>query len=77
MNNKAKFNFPHSDIEKIRIENWTSEPVEDIIWYITNSMKVKKSAYDSNKILILNFEKYMVQYEKKKNFDKWIIYKNN
>jgi len=70
------FKFPDSDVKKIMIENWTDEPLENLLDYISTSIKIKKSKYNSNKILGLGFEKFMVQYQKMKNFDKWIIRKN-
>jgi len=61
--------------EKIMIENWTDEPLENLLSYISTSIKIKKSEYNENKILGLGFENFVVQYQKMKNFDKWIIRK--
>jgi len=61
--------------EKIIIENWTNEPLDNLLGYISTSEKEKRMNHSSSKNLIFKFEHFMVQYEKKKSFDKWIIYK--
>lgn len=61
--------------KKIIIENWTDHPIENLLSCISTAMREKRSYYNLNKVLIFEFDDFMVQYEKKKNSDKWIIYK--
>ncbi|HBD95730.1 MAG TPA: hypothetical protein DC057_16290 [Spirochaetia bacterium] len=69
------FKFPDSDIEKIIIENWTNEPLEFLLNYISTSIKEKRMHHSSNKELILVFDEFITIYKKNKKSDKWIIRK--
>ena len=59
--------------EKIIIENWTNEPLEFLLNYISTSIKEKRMYHDSSKELILAFEEFTTVYKKNKKSDKWII----
>ena len=61
--------------EKIIIENWTDEPLDNLLGYINTAEEEKRINHSSSKILVFKFENFMVQYEKKKSFDKYTIYK--